>query len=61
MFGIKDIFTTINLLGGVVAICLCIDGRPYDAGVAVLLGYLLGDTMDGYVARKLGTSNQFGA
>jgi len=27
----------------------------------VLLGYLLGDTMDGYVARRLGTANQFGA
>jgi CDP-diacylglycerol--serine O-phosphatidyltransferase len=61
MFGIKDIFTTINLLGGVIAICLCIDGRPYEAGIAVMLGYLCGDTLDGYVARKLGTSNQFGA
>ncbi len=61
MFGIKDLFTTINLLGGIVAMCLCIDGQPYYAGIAVLLGYLLGDTMDGYVARKLGTANQFGA
>jgi phosphatidylserine synthase len=61
MFGIKDLFTTINLLGGIVAMCLCIDGQPYNAGIAVLLGYLLGDTMDGYVARKLGTANQFGA
>lgn len=61
MFGIKDLFTTINLLGGVVAICLCIDGRPYDAGIAVMLGYFLGDTLDGYVARKLGTANAFGA
>lgn len=61
MFGVKDLFTTINLLGGVIAICLCVDGRPYDAGVAVILGYLLGDTLDGYVARKLGTSNSFGA
>jgi len=61
MFGVKDLFTTINLLGGIVAMCLCIDGQPYNAGVAVLLGYLLGDTMDGYVARKLGTANQFGA
>lgn len=61
MFGVKDLFTTINLMGGVVAICLCIDGRPYYAGVSVILGYLLGDTMDGYVARKLGTANQFGA
>ena len=61
MFGIKDIFTTINLLGGVVAICLCIDGEPFYAGISVMLGYLCGDTLDGYVARKLGTSNAFGA
>jgi CDP-diacylglycerol--serine O-phosphatidyltransferase len=61
MFGVKDLFTTINLMGGVVGVCLCIDGQPYYAGVAVLLGYLLGDTMDGWVARKLGTANQFGA
>jgi phosphatidylserine synthase len=61
MFGIKDLFTTINLLGGIVAICLCIDGQPYWAGVAVMLGYLCGDTMDGWVARKLGTSNEFGS
>lgn len=59
-FGIKDIFTTINLLGGVVAICLCIDGQPYWAGVSVMLGYFCGDTVDGWIARKLGTSNQFG-
>ncbi|HWO22295.1 MAG TPA: CDP-alcohol phosphatidyltransferase family protein [Kofleriaceae bacterium] len=61
MFGVKDLFTTINLLGGVIAICLCVDGRPYEAGLAVILGYFLGDTMDGYVARKLGTANEFGA
>jgi phosphatidylserine synthase len=61
MFGVKDVFTTINAMGGVVAICLCIDGRPFWAGVAMLLGYLCGDTLDGWVARKLGTSNQFGA
>lgn len=61
MFGVKDLFTTINLLGGVIAMCLCVDGRPYEAGIAVILGYLLGDTLDGYIARKLGTSNAFGA
>ncbi len=61
MFGIKDIFTTINLLGGIVAICLCIDGQPYWAGVSVMLGYLLGDMLDGWVARRLGTSNDFGS
>lgn len=61
MFGIKDIFTTINLLGGIVAICLCVEREPYWAGVAVMLGYLLGDALDGWVARKLNTANQFGA
>lgn len=60
-FGIKDIFTTINAMGGVVAICLCVEGKPFWAGVSMLLGYLFGDTLDGWVARKLGTSNQFGA
>ncbi|MDB4962775.1 MAG: pssA [Myxococcales bacterium] len=61
MFGIKDIFTTINLLGGVVGICLCVDGRPYEAGVSVMLGYLFGDMLDGWVARKLNSANEFGA
>jgi phosphatidylserine synthase len=61
MFGIKDLFTTINLLGGVVAICLCIEGLPFEAGLAVIAGYLFGDTLDGWVARKLNTANQFGA
>lgn len=61
MFGIKDLFTTINLMGGVVAMALCVDGKPYHAGLAVMIGYLCGDTLDGYVARKLGTQNEFGA
>jgi phosphatidylserine synthase len=60
-FGVKDLFTTINAMGGVVAICLCIEHEPFWAGVAMLLGYLFGDTLDGWVARKLGTSNRFGA
>jgi CDP-diacylglycerol--serine O-phosphatidyltransferase len=58
---IPNALTTINLLGGVVAICLCIDGRPFEAGVAVMLGYALGDALDGWAARKLGIANQFGA
>ncbi len=61
MFGIKDIFTTINVLGGVVAICLCIEGEPYWAGFAIMIGYGVGDTMDGWVARKLNTANEFGS
>jgi phosphatidylserine synthase len=59
LFGIKDVFTTVNLLGGAVAICLCIEGSPKAAGVAVMLGYLA-DILDGWVARKLGTQNKFG-
>jgi phosphatidylserine synthase len=61
MFGIKDLFTTINLMGGVVAMCLCVDGKPFEAGLSVMIGYFCGDTLDGYVARKLGTQNEFGA
>lgn len=61
MFGLKDLFTTINLMGGVVAMALCVDGKPFEAGLAVMIGYLCGDTLDGYVARKLGTQNAFGA
>ena len=61
MFGIKDIFTTINLMGGVVAVCLCIEGHPYAAGISILIGYAAGDMVDGWVARKLNSANQFGA
>lgn len=61
MFGIKDVFTTVNLMGGVVAICLCIDNEPYYAAISVMLGYLFGDTLDGYIARKLNSANAFGA
>lgn len=61
MFGIKDIFTTINLVGGAVAILLCIEGYPFEAGIAVVLGYLCGDAIDGWVARRLGSANAFGA
>ncbi len=61
MFGIKDLFTSLNVLAGAVAVCLCVDGRPFAAGVAVMLGYLFGDVPDGWVARKLGSSNKFGS
>ena len=58
---VPNAFTTVNLLGGVAGICLCVLGRPYDAGIAVMLGYLLGDVADGAVARLLGVSSRFGA
>src|SRR5436853_2755156 len=60
MLGVKDVFTTINCLGGAAAVCLCIDGRPFAAGIAVLLGYFLGDALDGPVARWTKTANEFG-
>jgi CDP-diacylglycerol--serine O-phosphatidyltransferase len=59
-FGAKDLFTLINLMGGVFGIQFILDGRPDLAGYALILGYLLGDTLDGTVARLTHTSNQFG-
>jgi CDP-diacylglycerol--serine O-phosphatidyltransferase len=61
MFGLKDVFTTINVLGGAFAIFFCVNGEPFLGGVAVMLGWLLGDAIDGFVARKLNSANQFGA
>ncbi len=59
LFGIKDLFTTVNVLGGAAAILLCIEGRPFWAGVAILIGWIA-DMFDGAVARALGTANRFG-
>ncbi|MCC6749259.1 MAG: CDP-alcohol phosphatidyltransferase family protein [Deltaproteobacteria bacterium] len=61
IFGLKDIFTSINALGGVVAIAFCIEGKALYAGYALLVGYVLGDSLDGFVARLTNTGNQFGA
>ena len=60
-FGIKDIFTSINLLGGCAGMILCIEGEPFAASIALLLGYICGDALDGWVARKLNSANAFGA
>lgn len=60
-FGVKDLFTLINLMGGVFGIYFVMDQRPDLAGLAVLAGYLFGDTLDGTVARLTHTSNQFGS
>jgi CDP-diacylglycerol--serine O-phosphatidyltransferase len=59
--GVKDLFTLINLMGGVFGIYFVMENRPDLAGYAVLAGYLLGDTLDGVVARLTHTSNQFGS
>jgi phosphatidylserine synthase len=60
-FGLKDLFTLVNLMGGVAAIVFVIEGNLPAAGTALLLGYLLGDTLDGPVARLTKTSNKFGS
>ena len=60
-FGLKDVFTTINLMGGVIAILFCFKGDIRMAAYAFLLGYLFGDALDGAVARATNTGNKFGA
>jgi CDP-diacylglycerol--serine O-phosphatidyltransferase len=60
-FGVKDIFTIINLLGGVVGIYFAAMGNAVAAGYAVLAGYFFGDVLDGPVARATHTGNRFGS
>jgi CDP-diacylglycerol--serine O-phosphatidyltransferase len=60
-FGLKDVFTVVNLLSGVVAVRLAFEGELRNAGYAVLVGFLLGDILDGAVARATRTANRFGA
>jgi CDP-diacylglycerol--serine O-phosphatidyltransferase len=60
-FGVKDLFTIVNLLGGIAGIYFVIDGHAQLAGFAVFAGYLFGDTLDGPVARLTRTSNKFGS
>ena len=60
-FGAKDLFTLVNLLGGVFAIHFVVSGEPAFAGYALLAGYMLGDTLDGPIARLTRTSNKFGS
>jgi phosphatidylserine synthase len=58
---LKDAFTLVNLLSGVFAVHFVTQGEPRNAGYAVVAGFLLGDLLDGYVARLTGKSNRFGA
>jgi phosphatidylserine synthase len=59
-FGLKDVFTTWNLLGGVFALVCCVEGNLRWASYALLIGYI-GDIFDGMVARATGGANRFGA
>ncbi len=58
--GVKDLFTLINLLGGTVGVYFVLEGRFETAGLAVVLGFVFGDALDGLVARATNTSNRFG-
>ena len=60
-FGAKDLFTLVNLLGGIFCVHFVVTGQPTLAGYALLAGYLLGDTLDGPIARLTKTSNKFGS
>ena len=58
-FGLKDVFTVINLLGGVVSMGLAVLGHLWWASFAIMLGFA-GDVLDGPVARFTGRHNRFG-
>lgn len=60
-FGIKDLFTVINLLGGVGGIYFALEGNLEWAGYSIFAGYIFGDALDGPVARLTRTSNKFGS
>jgi phosphatidylserine synthase len=60
MFGLKDVFTSLNALSGVVGIFFCIKGQPLWASYSFLAGYAA-DCVDGLVARATKAGNRFGA
>lgn len=60
-FGTKDLFTVVNLLGGVLGIHYALEGNVLYAGYAIFAGYLFGDVLDGPFARWSNTANRFGA
>ena len=60
-FGVKDLFTLVNLVCGVLAVRFALSDRVRPAGYAVVVGFLCGDLLDGFVARRTGTGNTFGA
>jgi len=59
--GIKDLFTLVNLTGGLLGVLFVMEGQAVWAGYAVLAGYLVGDTLDGPIARATKTANRFGS
>jgi phosphatidylserine synthase len=60
-FGVKDLFTTINLVGGTVGIHYAMEGNLEYAGYAAFAGFVFGDALDGPVARLTKSGNKFGS
>jgi CDP-diacylglycerol--serine O-phosphatidyltransferase len=60
MFGLKDVFTSLNALSGVVGIYFVIKGHPLWGSYSFLAGYAA-DCVDGLVARATRGGNRFGA
>jgi phosphatidylserine synthase len=60
MFGLKDVFTSVNALSGVFGVYFCIKGQPLWASYAFLVGYAA-DCVDGLVARATKSGNRFGS
>jgi CDP-diacylglycerol--serine O-phosphatidyltransferase len=60
MFGLKDVFTSLNALSGVVGIYFVIKGHPLWGSYSFLAGYAA-DCVDGVVARATRGGNRFGA
>lgn len=60
-FHLKDVFTLVNMVSGVLAVRYVLLDEPRRAAYAVIAGYLFGDLLDGAVARLTHTSNRFGA
>jgi phosphatidylserine synthase len=60
MFGLKDVFTSLNALSGVVGVYFCIKGHPLWGSYSFLAGYAA-DVFDGLVARATRSGNRFGS
>ena len=60
MFGLKDVFTAINALSGVLGVYFVIKGHPLWGSYSFLAGYAA-DCVDGLVARWTRGGNRFGA
>lgn len=59
MFNLANLFTAFNLLSGIISIVLALHGRIDLAPFFILLAFLF-DFLDGFIARKMGTTGPLG-